>query len=191
MRHCPGFGWIVSIAYHRKLSITLMAAIPKLPLQSLSTISYSVCVRWQKTTSILSEGPWATNHKQHYVSTSHIGVISIQMVLVNEISSNSCYGTNRRSDYVCMDTPAWFTDSSIWRLKTRHECLRNGVIIVRVCLSIYRDPLDARPYKRNTGIEREKSTERKEGKERNTKCGKERGEKSLDLSEQWENERRH
>lgn len=132
-------------------------------------------------------GPQITSS---YVSTSYIGVISIQMVLVNEISSNSCYGTNSRNDYVCMDTPAWFTDSSKRRLKTRHECLCNGVIIARVCLSLYIDPLDARPYKRNTGTEREKK-KRKERKERNTKWGKEGGGKSLDLSEQWENERRH
>lgn len=48
-------------------------------------------------------------------------------------------------------------------------------------MSLYRDPLDARPYKRNTGIEREKK-KRKERKE--TQNEVKRGEKSLDLSEQ-------
>jgi len=139
---------------------------------------YACCDNGRQAYYLKDPGPQITSS---YVSTSYIGVISIQMVLVNEISSNSCYGTNRRSDYVCMDTPAWFTDSSKRRLKTRHDCLCNGVIIARVCLSLYREPLDARPYERD----------RKREKERNTKWGKERGGKSLDLSEQWKNERRH
>lgn len=33
-------------------------------------------------------------------------------------------------------------------------------------MSIYRDPLDARPYKRNTGIEREREKHRKKRRER-------------------------
>lgn len=52
-------------------------------------------------------------------------------------------------------------------------------------MSLYIDPLDARPYKRNTGIEREKKKRKeRKGKEETQNEVKREGEKSLDLSEQ-------
>lgn len=72
------------MAFHRKLSITLMATIRKLPLHSLSTIPYSVI-----------QHVCCDNRQQaHYMKEKHLNISQGQMVLVNEISSKSCYGTN-------------------------------------------------------------------------------------------------